>query len=100
MAGTGFFLGGVFPVMIGIAGIALPRAAGTAAGLAGGLGSLGGFVIPWVTGKIASAGGLPFALSTLSLWLLVLVGAAIAARSLLKSLRRSCACPIIRARLR
>lgn len=88
MAGTGFFLGGVFPVMIGLAGMALPRAAGTAAGMAGGLGSLGGFVIPWLTGKVASAGGLPFALSTLSVWLLVLVGAAIASRRLLHSLRR------------
>ncbi len=91
MAGTGFFLGGVFPVMIGLAGIALPRAAGTAAGLAGGLGSLGGFVIPWLTGKMASAGGLPFALSTLSGWLLLLVGAALASRYLLGSLRRASA---------
>lgn len=89
MAGTGFFLGGVFPVMIGLAGMALPRAAGTAAGLAGGLGALGGFVVPWLTGRMASAGGLPFALSTLSGWLLVLVAAAIVSRRLLHSLRHT-----------
>ena len=34
MSGVGFCLGGVFPIMIGFAGIALPRSAGTAVGLA------------------------------------------------------------------
>lgn len=87
MAATGFFLGGVFPVMIGLAGMALPGASGTAAGLAGGLGSLGGFVIPWFTGKMAGSGGLPFALSTLSAWLLLLVAAAFVSRQLLDSVR-------------
>ncbi|MFK7896923.1 MAG: sugar MFS transporter [Myxococcota bacterium] len=94
MAAAGFFLGGVFPVMIGLAGLALPQAAGTAAGLAGGLGSLGGFVIPWLTGKMASAGGLPFALSTLSGWLLLLVGAAFFARRLLGRLESMPSAPI------
>ena len=73
MAGAGFFLGGVFPVMIGLAGRALPRNAGLAVGLAGGLGSLGGFVVPWITGWIASSGGLPGAIASLSAWLGLLV---------------------------
>lgn len=73
MASVGFFLGGVFPIMIGLAGIALPSSAGTAVGLAGGLGSLGGFVVPWLTGRLAHEHGLPFALSTLALWLIALV---------------------------
>ena len=76
MALVGFFLGGVFPVMIGLAGIALPSSPGTAVGLAGGLGSLGGFVVPWVSGHVANQAGLPTALSSLSLWLLLLVAAA------------------------
>lgn len=76
MAGTGFFLGGVFPVMIGLAGQALPRRAGLAVGLAGGLGSLGGFVVPWITGEIAGSGGLPIALATLSGWIGLLVSGA------------------------
>ncbi len=76
MAGTGFFLGGVFPVMIGLAGQALPKTAGLAVGLAGGLGSLGGFVVPWITGELAGAGGLPIALAALSGWLLLLVAGA------------------------
>jgi fucose permease len=78
MAGAGFFLGGVFPVMIGLAGRALPSHAGLAVGLAGGLGSLGGFVVPWITGGIAGRGGLPGAIASLSGWLgLLVLGAAI-----------------------
>ncbi|MEZ4282543.1 MAG: MFS transporter [Myxococcota bacterium] len=76
MAGAGFFLGGVFPVMIGLAGRALPRNAGLAVGLAGGLGSLGGFVVPWITGLIAGSGGLPGAIASLAGWLGLLVCAA------------------------
>jgi fucose permease len=71
----GGFLGGVFPVMIGTAGLALPSAAGLAVGLAGGLGSLGGFAIPWITGQLASAHDLPTALSSLGAWLAALVAA-------------------------
>ncbi len=80
MAAVGFCLGGVFPIMIGLAGIALPSSAGTAVGLAGGLGSLGGFVVPWATGRIATEvpkHGLSFALATLGAWLALLVLASI-----------------------
>ncbi len=84
MALVGFFLGGVFPIMIGLAGIALPQRAGTAVGLAGGLGSLGGFAIPWLTGRVANAIGLGPALAGLGLWLLLLVAAALVARSRLR----------------
>ena len=75
MAGVGFFLGGVFPVMIGLAGIAFPSSAGTAVGLAGGLGSLGGFVVPWLTGRLANGIGLSLALASLGVWLLALAAA-------------------------
>lgn len=80
MAAVGFFLGGVFPIMIGLAGIALPSSAGTAVGLAGGLGSLGGFVIPWVTGRVANAASLSLALASLGAWLGLLVASAAYAR--------------------
>lgn len=76
MAATGFFLGGVFPVMIGLAGQQLPNRAGLAVGLAGGLGSLGGFVVPWITGALAASGGLGIALAALSGWLGLLVAGA------------------------
>lgn len=76
MAGAGFFLGGVFPVMIGLAGQALPQRAGLAVGLAGGLGSLGGFVVPWATGGLAGDDGLANALAALAGWLALLVAGA------------------------
>ena len=81
MAGVGFFLGGVFPVMIGLAGIAFPSSAGTAVGLAGGLGSLGGFIVPWLTGRLANGIGLSLALASLGGWLLALVAAAAVVRT-------------------
>lgn len=80
MAATGLVLGGVFPVMIGLAGQSLPSSPATAVGLAGGLGSLGGFVIPWWTGRVASANGLPFAIASLAGWLLLLLAAAVLVR--------------------
>jgi len=80
MAATGLVLGGVFPVMIGLAGQSLPSSPATAVGLAGGLGSLGGFVIPWWTGRIASTNGLPFAIASLAGWLLLLLAAAVLVR--------------------
>jgi fucose permease len=72
MALTGFFLGGVFPIMIGLAGMTMPGSAGTAVALAAGLGSLGGFLIPWWTGIIAAHTNLAIALASLSPWLLLL----------------------------
>lgn len=80
MAGAGFFLGGVFPVMIGLAGQSLPDRTGLAVGLAGGLGSLGGFVVPWLTGGLAGTGGLSSALAALAGWLGLLVAGAAFAR--------------------
>ncbi len=81
MGMAGLVLGGVFPVMIGLAGRSLPASPATAVGLAGGLGSLGGFVVPWCTGRLAQADGLPFAISVLGAWLLLLAAAALAART-------------------
>jgi FHS family glucose/mannose:H+ symporter-like MFS transporter len=73
---TGVVLGGVFPVMIGLAGLTLRSSPATAVGLAGGLGSAGGFLVPWQMGHLASSNGLPFAITALSGWLLVLAAAA------------------------
>jgi hypothetical protein len=80
MAAAGLALGGVFPVMIALAGLTLPSSPATAVGLAGGLGSLGGFVVPWYTGRLASSAGLPFAIAALSGWLLLLVASAATVR--------------------
>ena len=76
MVVIGLALGGVFPVMIGLAGRAYPSSPATAIGLAGGLGSLGGFVVPWVTGRMAAEAGLPIAMVSLCAWLGLLAAAA------------------------
>lgn len=81
IGGAGLVLGGVFPILIGLAGTARPSSAGMAVGLAGGMGSLGGFIVPWCTGRLARGLGLPVAIAALSGWLLLLVAAALAARS-------------------
>lgn len=80
MAAAGLALGGVFPVMIALAGLTLPSSPATAVGLAGGLGSLGGFVVPWCTGRLANTDGLPFAIASLGGWLLLLAAAAATVR--------------------
>ena len=80
MAAVGLVLGGVFPIMIGLAGKTLPSSPATALGLAGGLGSLGGFVVPWATGRVAADAGLPIAFTSLAAWLLLLSLAAAAVR--------------------
>lgn len=76
MGMVGLVLGGVFPVMIGLAGRALPASPATAVGLAGGFGSLGGFLVPWYTGHLASTNGLSLAIAALGGWLLLLSVAA------------------------
>jgi FHS family L-fucose permease-like MFS transporter len=76
MVAIGLALGGVFPVMISLAGRALPSSPATAVGLAGGLGSAGGFIIPWATGGLASTLGLPFAFASLAGWIVLLTAAA------------------------
>jgi fucose permease len=76
MIAIGLALGGVFPVMIGLAGRTLPNSPATAVGLAGGLGSAGGFVVPWATGGLAGTMGLPFAFASLAGWIMLLAAAA------------------------
>jgi FHS family glucose/mannose:H+ symporter-like MFS transporter len=76
MAAAGLLLGGVFPIMISLAGTTLPAATGMAVGLAGGLGSIGGFVIPWCTGVIADATTLAWAFVSVGAWTTGLVAAA------------------------
>lgn len=80
MAITGFALGGAFPILIALAGTTLPGRAGSAVGLAAGLGSLGGFVVPWMTGRIATATSLSTAFVVLAGWMWLLAGAAATVR--------------------
>jgi len=65
---AGLALAGVFPIMIALAGRAVPEAPGLATSLVAGVGSLGGFLLPSLTGALADARGIGTAMSSLSLW--------------------------------
>lgn len=75
---AGLALGPVYPVMISLAGQRFPHAAGTAAGLVGGAGALGGFFLPWITGAIGDRAGIVIAVALLGAWSLVIGAAALA----------------------
>jgi fucose permease len=76
---VGFALAGVFPLLIALAGRRTPDATGRAVGLVGGLGSLGGFVIPWSTGLVGDRMGIALAIGSLVFWCIVLACSAIIA---------------------
>ena len=65
---VGAALGGVYPVVIALAGQRAPGAEGSAAGLVAGLGGIGGFAIPWVTGAVGDQGGVALAYGSVALW--------------------------------
>ncbi len=86
MALAGLALGPVYPVMIALAGRCFPAASGTAAGLVGGAGALGGFLLPWWAGIAGDALGVIPAIGMLGAFCLVIAAAAL---SLARSAGRS-----------
>jgi fucose permease len=68
MGACGFALAGVFPLMIALAGRLAPESPGRAVGLVAGLGSIGGFAIPPLTGAIADASNIVIAMASLAGW--------------------------------
>lgn len=81
MAGAaGLALGGVFPVMIAIAG-QNEAARGTSIAMVAGLGSIGGFAIPWLTGALGDTFGIAATMQSLALWCVgITIGATILLR--------------------
>ena len=75
----GLVLGPVFPVVVALAGEAVPTARGTAIGLVVGAGSVGGIAVPALAGGVAAVSGAGAAV--LGLVLLCLAWAGIAARA-------------------
>jgi fucose permease len=69
---VGFALGSVFPLLVALAGRRTPGAIGSAVGLVAGLGSLGGFAIPWSTGLVGDRAGIAVAIGSLTFWCVVL----------------------------
>ena len=72
MGACGLALSGVFPLMVALAGQAVPEARGKAVGLVAGLGSVGGFALPPLTGALADTFGIGFAFLSLSAWALLI----------------------------
>lgn len=54
---TGFAIGALFPLFIALAGRLAPEARGTSVAVVSGLGSAGGFVLPWLLGTLGDAHG-------------------------------------------
>ena len=65
---------GASQLLIALAGAALPGRAGIAVGVAAGVGALGGFVVPWLTGRIATTTSLSTAFVSLAFWIALLTG--------------------------
>jgi DHA1 family bicyclomycin/chloramphenicol resistance-like MFS transporter len=64
--GVGLCLGGVFPLMVTIAGLLVPHAVGTATALVMGTASLGGFAVPWLAGVLGDRAGAAVAMGSLA----------------------------------
>jgi fucose permease len=86
LGAAGLAMGGVFPLMVALAGRAAPEAAGRAVGWVAGIASAGGFALPWLTGAFADGIGLRASLGTLVVWCIVLaIAATIAGRHMRRS---------------
>jgi fucose permease len=79
-AAAGLALGGVFPLLVALAGLRFPDARGSAVGAVTGAGALGGFALPWLHGAVGDAAGAAVAVGSLSLWAAALAAAALFAR--------------------
>jgi len=78
LGGAGLAISAIFPVMITLAGRLVPSAPGKAVGLVAGLGSFGGFALPWLTGAIADATSITIGFASLAFWcgVIAIAGAA------------------------
>lgn len=77
---VGFAMGGVFPLLVALGG-RWAHATGAGVAVVAGLGSAGGFVVPWATGLVGDAADVSTAVGALSLWCALVVVAAVLADS-------------------
>jgi fucose permease len=69
---VGFSLGPVFPVTIALAGQRFPNSIGSVIGLSVGAGSIGCFIVPWLTGALGDQVGIVAAMKWLAGWTVVI----------------------------
>ena len=67
IGGVGIALGCVFPMLVTLAGRRSPERSGTAIGLVAGIGLLGGFAVPWLSGAAGQHFGVAAAVGGLSI---------------------------------
>jgi len=74
---SGVTIGAIFPLLVALTAQRFPHARGTSAGLAIGVGSIGGFAVPWLTGALGDAVGVTAAIGSLAVWpaLIVVIAA-------------------------
>lgn len=77
---VGLCLGGVFPLMVTLAGLRVPHAVGTATAVVIGMASLGGFAVPWLAGVVGEGAGAAAAMGCLAVGALAVAAGGIAAR--------------------
>lgn len=65
---SGATIGAIFPLLVALTAQRFPHARGTSAGLAIGVGSIGGFAVPWLTGALGDAVGVNAAIGSLVVW--------------------------------
>ena len=79
LAGVGLALGGCFPLLVALAGQRTPQAPATGVAVVAGVGSAGGFVVPWLTGSVGDSAGVAAAFASLAAWSALIAGAALLA---------------------
>lgn len=75
-AAAGLVIGPVFPLVVALGARSLPARPGLATGCLMGLGSLGGFTLPWLAGAVGDRAGVSAAFAVLVAAALLLAGAA------------------------
>jgi fucose permease len=73
---VGASMGAIFPLVVALTAQRFPHARGTSAGLAIGVGSTGGFAVPWLTGALGDASGVTAAVASLAIWPALIAGVA------------------------
>lgn len=73
---AGASIGAIFPLVVALTAQRFPHARGTSAGLAIGIGSIGGFAVPSLTGALGDAMGVTAAVGSLAIWPALIAGVA------------------------
>lgn len=77
---TGLALGGIFPTVLGLAGARFPEHSGTVFGILFTIALSGGMLMPWISGHLAEAAGLPRVFALVAFNFVVIAAMSVAVR--------------------